>query len=263
MPCHRPRSSRLVRAMLIPFGLTVLLLAVGRADDSAACQARLLKDLTYLTSDECEGRGVGTKGIDLAAEHIAREFAKAGLKPGGDRGSYFQNFSVAAGTRVEKPTTLVLTGPLGQTVTLDVDENFTVQRMSGSGKVEAPVVFAGYGLTSPRHGYDDYAGLDAAGKVVIVLRRSPRFGNPHSDPVGANDRTTDSFDYRDDGKAVNAEAHKAAAVLLVNAADVLAEDANRPPAGGPRGGGRGGAAAWRRSADALAPPLYPGRWRYG
>src|SRR5262249_18365783 len=156
-----------------------------------ASQSRLLKDLTYLTSDECEGRGVGTKGIDLAADHIAREFAKAGLKPGGDRGTYFQNFQVSAGTRAERAPTLVLPGPLGQTITLEPDKTFAVQRPSGSGKVEAPVVFAGYGLSSSKAGYDDYAGQDVAGKVVVVLRRSPRFGNSHADPFGATDRTVD------------------------------------------------------------------------
>jgi S1-C subfamily serine protease len=247
-----PRGRRLYRAALgVVLGLTVLVTAVGRADDPAAAQARLLKDLTYLTSDECEGRGVGTKGIDLAADHIAREFAKAGLKPGGDRGTYFQNFQVTAGSRVEGAPTLVLTGPQGQTVTLEADKTFTVQRSSGSGKAEAPLVFAGYGLSSAKVGYDDYAGLDVAGKVVIVLRRSPRFNNSHAEPFGATDRTVDAFELRDDAKAINAEAHKAAAVLLVNASDVLSADSR--PAGGR--GGRGGFGGFGApgGGDALTP----------
>jgi S1-C subfamily serine protease len=236
---HRPRGSRPSWAALgVVLGLTALLTAV-RADDPAAAQARLLKDLAYLTSDDCEGRGVGTKGIDLAADHIAREFARAGLKPAGDRGTYFQNFQVNGGFRVERPATLVLTGPLGQTVTLETDRNFTVQRTSGSGTATAPIVFAGYGLTSAKVGYDDYAGLDVAGKVVIVLRRAPRAGNAHSDPFGTSDRTVDASDLRDDAKAVNAEAHKAAAVLFVNGADVLSA-AGRAAGGRGGRGGRGG-----------------------
>ena len=92
-----PRSNLVSRVGLaLVLGLAALLPALGRTDDSAASQGRLLKDLSYLTSDECEGRGVGTKGIDLAAEHIAREFARAGLKPAGDRGTYFQNFQATA-----------------------------------------------------------------------------------------------------------------------------------------------------------------------
>ncbi len=219
--------------VLVP-GLVLFFLAgPGRADDPALVQTRLLKDLTFLTGDECEGRGVGTKGIDLAADHIARAFAQAGLAPAGDKGTYFQNFHVTAGTRVDKPATMTLAGPLGQTITLEMDKNFTVLRPSGSGKVEAPVVFAGYGVTAPKHGYDDYAGLDVAGKVVVVLRRTPRFTNPFADPFGANDNTVDGGDYRDDGKAANAEAHKAAAVLLVNAGP--GGDALTPsPRGAPR-----------------------------
>ena len=81
------------------------------------------------------------------------------------------------------------------------------------------------------------------------MRRSPRFNNPHSDPFGATDRTVDGYDLRDDVKALNAEAHKAAAVLLVNAADVLA--AAPAPAGGGRGG-RGGFGGGR-GGDVLTP----------
>jgi hypothetical protein len=259
----RARSRRLVGSILcLLIGMALLVPWTGRADDSTGAQTRLLQDLLYLTSDACEGRGVGTKGIDLAADYIAREFSKAGLRPGGDRSTYFQNFFVSAGVRIDKPATLSLTGPLGQTLRLKTNEHFTVQRSCGSGRADAPVVFVGYGLTVPKLGYDDYAGLDVAGKVVIVLRRSPRLANTFADPFGTNDRTTDSSDYRDDNKAVNAERHHAAAVLLVNAADVLvALDGRTGPGGrgaGQRGGagrrgasGRGGFGA--PSGDALTP----------
>src|SRR5436190_138482 len=110
------------RFAIVLFGLALLWPGQSLADDGADAQARLLKDLKYLTSDECEGRGVGTKGINLAADYIARGFAQAGLKPAGDNGTYFQNFQVSGGARIEKPATLVLTGPLGQTITLKTDE---------------------------------------------------------------------------------------------------------------------------------------------
>jgi S1-C subfamily serine protease len=253
---HRSPHNPLSRAGLVAVvGLLAFFGAAGRADDPAASQGRLLKDLTYLTSDECEGRGVGTKGIDLAADYISREFARAGLKPAGDRGTYFQNFQATAGSRVDKAPSLVLTGPNGQTITLESDKGFSVQRSSGTGKATAPIVFAGYGLSDATVGYDDYAGLDVAGKVVVVLRRSPRFANAAADPFGANDRTLDGYEFRDDAKAINAQAHKAAAVVLVNAADVLAE--SPAPAGGGRGGrgGRGGFGGFGgdRGGDQLTP----------
>ena len=66
--------------------------------NAAACEARLKRDVTYLASDELEGRGVTTQGINLAADYIAAEFKKAGLKPAGKDGSYFQHFTMAGAT---------------------------------------------------------------------------------------------------------------------------------------------------------------------
>ncbi len=73
---------------MLLFGLTL-----GQSDE--AVKARMRKDVTYLASDECEGRGVDTAGIQKAATYIAAEFAKAGLKPGGVNGTYFQPFTIS------------------------------------------------------------------------------------------------------------------------------------------------------------------------
>src|SRR3954470_18141072 len=62
---------------------------------------RMRKDITYLASDECEGRGVGTQGLDKAADYIADQFKKAGLKPGGIDGTYFQPFPFATNAKLE------------------------------------------------------------------------------------------------------------------------------------------------------------------
>src|SRR5690242_14503775 len=67
----------------------------------AACEARLQKDVTYLASDELEGRGITTRGINLAADYIAAEFKKAGLKPAGEDGSYFLPFKWAGAVLLE------------------------------------------------------------------------------------------------------------------------------------------------------------------
>src|SRR5205807_7952356 len=100
-------------------GLGYLLLAgtpTTHAED--AIDGRMRKDVTFLASDECEGRGVTTKGINLAADYIANEFKKAGLKPAGVDGTYFQPFTMRGGTKLESPNTLVLRGPLGQEIEL-------------------------------------------------------------------------------------------------------------------------------------------------
>src|SRR5690242_12178758 len=92
---------------LLLFGL-----ALGQSDE--VIEARMRKDVTYLASEECEGRGVDTAGIQKAAEYIVGEFTKAGLKPGGVNGTYYQPFTIAGATKLDGKSTVTLKGPLGQ-----------------------------------------------------------------------------------------------------------------------------------------------------
>ncbi len=200
-------------------GLLVLVGARSQAADEAA-ETRMRKDITFLASDECEGRGPATKGIDLAANYIAAEFKKAGLKPAGADGSYFQLFTIPGAT-LAKPNRFRLRGPQGQELELKLGEHFQVLGLSRSGKVNAPVVFAGYGATTAKDvGYDDYQDLDVAGKVVVVLRDTPRADNKFSSFDGARRRRHASFTE----KLLNAEKHKAAAVIFVNDRDTARSD---------------------------------------
>ncbi len=205
------------RLTVAAVGLLLLGLCVRPtgADTPAGAEIRLLEDLKFLTSDACEGRGIGSKGIDLAAEYIERQFVNAGLKPGGPGGSYFQPFMVTTGLKVGAGNHLVLKGPLGQTIALEHNKHFTAWSFGGNGKVEAPVVFAGHGITSTDPKYDDYAGLDVAGKIVIVLTATPRFGHAEASLFPTADTKADGpFGVR--ARVENALQHKAAAVLIVN-----------------------------------------------
>jgi hypothetical protein len=200
-------------------GLLVLA-GVRAAADNETSEARMRRDITYLASDECEGRGPGTKGIDLAAQYIAEQFKKAGLKPGGPDGSYFQPFKISSGPgRLVGTGELVLRGPLGQTIQLRPGQDFTAIGGNGNNIVSAPLVFAAHGVVAPKLEYDDYKGLDVAGKIVVLLRRVPRWDNKDT-PFGGSEgekarlaALTTKFN--------TAAARKAAAVLLVNnSADV-------------------------------------------
>src|SRR5260370_32458949 len=157
------------------------LIRLALAQAPAGVEARLLQDLKFLTSDACEGRGILTKGINLAAEYIEREFLNAGLKPGGTKGSHYQPFVVTTSAKPGPNNRLVLHGPLGQTISLEHGRDFSLWPAGGSRRVEAPVVFAGFAITATAPDHDDYAGLDVAGKVVLLINGYPRRGHPAAD----------------------------------------------------------------------------------
>jgi len=148
----------------------VVALSVWSQEPAApAATEELGRHAKYLASTELTGRGVDTPGIKLARDYIAAEFAKSGLRPGGENGGYLQSLDVAVGVSVEQPSVLTLGG--GQRLVLD--EDWTPLGLSANGSAEAPLVFAGYGITAKDSDYDDYAGLDVKGKVVVVLRYEP------------------------------------------------------------------------------------------
>ena len=97
-------------AGLLSVTFFVLLLPVNGADKSnekSASFERVKKDIFFLASDNCEGRGPLTKGLDLAADYISQQFKAAGLKPLGKDGSYFQPFSISGAKLDEKPTLVI------------------------------------------------------------------------------------------------------------------------------------------------------------
>lgn len=136
--------------------------------------ARMKKDIFYLAGPECNGRGVGTPGIDKAADYIAKSFVESGLKPA-NSGSFFQPFTITMLPTVAS-TSLEFLGPNGQKLLLKPNKQFRPIGMTGSGEAAAGIAFAGYGISldTEQRKYDDYAGLDVTGKVVVLFRRTPR-----------------------------------------------------------------------------------------
>src|SRR5262249_38736973 len=197
------------------FVCVLFLCATSPALAQSPVESRLLKDLQLLTSDACEGRGIQTKGIEIAADYIERQFVQAGLQPGGPDGSYTQRFALTSEGMLGKKNGLVLRGPLGQTVTLDSGKNCTILLQGGSDVAEGDLVFAGYGLTGSDPAYDDYAGLDVAGKIGVVLGDTPRRGHPFADLFAKGaDPGSDPASLRQ--KAETARKHKAAGLLVVH-----------------------------------------------
>ncbi|MEM8735472.1 MAG: M20/M25/M40 family metallo-hydrolase, partial [Planctomycetota bacterium] len=170
-------------------------------------------DIEYLASDELEGRGPMTKGLQVAAEFIRDEFKKVGLVSGTEDGSYMQPFDIAVGTEpVVKKTQLVLRGPNDEVIKLDIGDDFQPMAVGGDGSAEANVVFVGYGISAADKQYDDYEGIDVKGKVVLMIRREPQQDDEDSVFNGKN---VTSHSYINTKLQV-AKAKEAAAILMVN-----------------------------------------------
>ena len=141
--------------------------------------------IEILASDELEGRMTGSKGAELAAKHIAAQFAHLTLNPIGDEASYFQEFEFTAGRRIiAEENRFHLTRQVhgsDQVMEFSVEQDFQPLSFSRNGIVEGEVVFVGYGLTVPGklgEGYDAYAGLDVKDKIVVALRYVPEGVEP-------------------------------------------------------------------------------------
>jgi aminopeptidase YwaD len=170
-----------------------------------------LEPIKFLSSDQLKGRGDGTKELDLAGDYIADHFRNFGLKPGGDNGKYLQHFDLVVGAKLGRKNVVVYRQG-EHSEKLNVEEAFVPLSFSASASIEAPLVFAGYGITAPEYHYDDYQGLDVSGRIAIVLRHEPQENDEHS--VFAGRQLTSHSEIAN--KATNAKNHGAKAMVLVS-----------------------------------------------
>jgi hypothetical protein len=172
----------------------------------AATGDDLRQTLAYLASDGLEGRGTGSDGLERAATYIATRFRRGGLQPVPGLDGYSQRFQF---TLQAKPSASCVLSVGEAALGLDVD--YRPLAFSGEGDYAGPVHFAGYGISSAQHGYDDYAGIDVAGRIVLVLRFEPH--TPEGKSRLGDDRFTDHALLAE--KARVAAEHGARALLLV------------------------------------------------
>ncbi|MEJ7593198.1 MAG: M20/M25/M40 family metallo-hydrolase [Planctomycetaceae bacterium] len=174
--------------------------------------SRVRNDIEYFASDDQEGRGIETKGIERSAERIIAEYQKFGLQPAMPEGSFRQPFEVALGDVVISAATHVkVTAPDGTVTNLKLGEEFQPIRRGANGEASGGIVFLGYGIRSDEEPYDDYADINVEGKVVIVIRREPQ-----NYDGGAFKGTATSSNAYIDRKLELLKKAKAAAVLFVN-----------------------------------------------
>lgn len=177
-------ASTLATAAAAESGAPVPFAAAGLSPSVAAAGAgidggRIRSHVRFLSHDLLEGRGTGSRGGDIAAEYLATQFALAGLEPAGDDGSFLQKVRFA-GTQTLDTTALSFTPNEGEALPLKLFDDYVVSNhtLTDTAKLDAPLVFVGYGIEAPEYQWDDYKGVDVRGKVALIIVNEP----PSTDP---------------------------------------------------------------------------------
>jgi Peptidase family M28/PA domain len=156
---------------------------VAAPDDSAADQAMatitadsIRGSMRFLSDDALEGRGTATRGHELAAKYMATRFEGIGLAPAGDNNTYFQSVPVRSlRTDLAKSSLVITRNGTPLSLTSHIDFIIEPDPARPDVSVDAPVVFAGFGVTAPDQHYDDYKSLDVKGKIVALAQGAPNF----------------------------------------------------------------------------------------
>src|SRR5215831_10743597 len=159
---YRGGPLKIVRAFVI----CLLSAGMAAAQQPSITPESLRTWLTYLASDDLEGRATFSEGLGLAAAYIADQLKEAGVKPGGDHGSYFQRVEVLGIKSTNRSTVTVDVN--GEKRTFKDGEGIRFPANVGGKRALTfnEVEFVGYGLNIDND-HDDYKGLDVKGKVVV------------------------------------------------------------------------------------------------
>ena len=160
---------------VLAFALSLAALPALAATPAASAEA-LLRHVEVLASDAFEGRAPATPGEERTVEYLVEEFRKAGVAPGGEDGGWIQPVPLVR-AQVNGPVRAVL-HVAGAERELVNGDDLTLQSLSPVDRVEveqAPLVFVGYGISAPERGWDDYKGVDLAGRIAVVLVNDPDF----------------------------------------------------------------------------------------
>jgi Zn-dependent M28 family amino/carboxypeptidase len=133
----------------------------------------LMKHIRTLSSDQFEGRGLGSKGEQLTIQYLQDQFREAGLEPGNPDGSYLQNVPLV-GITPDPNMKLTLAGH-GRKLEPEYRKDFVAwtKRVQDKVSMDADMIFVGYGVQAPEYQWDDFKGVNVKGKVIVVLINDP------------------------------------------------------------------------------------------
>src|ERR1035437_4363693 len=149
----------------------------------AITSADILQHIKDLSADSMEGRAPGTPGEVKTIAYLQAQYKALGLKPGNPDGTYLQNVDLIG---YKAYSTASYTAG-GRTISLRYPDDFIANSRHDRAetKVEkSDVVFVGYGVVAPEYGWDDYKGIDVAGKTILMLVNDPQVRVPHETAAG-------------------------------------------------------------------------------
>ncbi|MGH9595947.1 MAG: peptidase M28, partial [Edaphobacter sp.] len=189
MPTLRSTATLAASLLLAAAALAQNIPPAVKAAEASINPENIRAHVKFLSDDLLEGRGPGLRGSEIAAKYIATQFALYGLKPGGDNGTYLQQINMVGMKVLPGKTTfsLVPKRPEGQmaitlySIDLKYGDDYTVtnRTLTQSVDIDAPIVFVGYGVDAPEFNWNDYAGIDVKGKVILCIVGDP----PSTDPA--------------------------------------------------------------------------------
>ncbi|HME05943.1 MAG TPA: M28 family peptidase [Bryobacteraceae bacterium] len=190
--------------------LVGLMFAAGSFGATEPSSDEYLGYVKFLASPEMRGRATGSPELEKAAAFLRDQFRSLHLKPI-EHDSYYQDFEVTTSAKLGADNEFTY-GLGDRKKTIKFQKDFVPLNLSTAGHVTGEVVFCGFGITAPEYNYDDYAGVDVKGKIVLLLRHEPQ----EFDEKSIFDGKVYTVHAQIFSKAVNAKLHGAKAVILVN-----------------------------------------------
>lgn len=189
-PQHYHTMKRLFFRVLMSASVIMLILPTMALSVDSTLLNTVRNHVKYLASDELQGRGSGTEGNRRAGAYIAEFFKANGIAPLGS--DYYQRFTVPTGYTIKPETKakffikVIPQGVAPESVkpvsmSWKTSNDYTPLAFSDNGTAAGEIAFVGYGISNPTAGYDDYAGIDVKGKILVIIRGTPeKKADPHS-----------------------------------------------------------------------------------
>ena len=180
------------------FGIVPLVSSAQTEGLQSITISNLESHLYFLAADELMGRATGEPGLEIAANYLASQAKKIGLKAVEDNHDYFQNYIIEENSIDLTKSKISISSPLKDTAVIKDEFYLLVPPVFKDLDISGEIVFAGYGVNSEKFNYNDFSEVDVIDKIVLIMNRAPmdESGNkPKFDDLNWNDLQNFSYKY--------------------------------------------------------------------